>query len=132
MRSRPAGRSNGLADLRKVSPRTVRRDLDRALSIRRLDAPERYAHLQIARLTKAGGAADEMLDQGDVKGVPLMLRAVAALDRFQGAAAATPRAPRKRPAPRAAGAAAQTFRFEAGTPRVGDGAFARWVGRRFC
>ena len=51
--------------IQKVSPRTVRREVDRALEERRLDAPERYARLQVARLTKALRLADASIDQGE-------------------------------------------------------------------
>ncbi len=42
-----------IADIRKVSVKTALREIDSAIAERRLDAPERYAHLQVARPTKA-------------------------------------------------------------------------------
>ena len=77
-----------IAKRRKVSARTVRREMDQALSRRRLDAPERYAHLQVAQLMKALSVADGALDEGDLKAVPAMLKVVAALDRYHGGAVA--------------------------------------------
>ncbi|WP_170153199.1 helix-turn-helix domain-containing protein [Roseiarcus fermentans] len=71
-----------IAELRKVSPRTVRREVDRTLAERRLDAPDRYAHLQVARLTKALRVADDALDRGELKAVGPMLKVVRALDRY--------------------------------------------------
>src|SRR5580693_5014837 len=68
-----------IADAAKVSVATVQRAIDRAIAERRLDAPDRYMHLQVARLTKAP-------------------RLVAALDRYHGLAAAKPH---WRPAPAA-------------------------------
>src|SRR6202041_3660920 len=37
----------------KVSVATVRREGDRVIAARRLDAPEKYVHFQVARLNKA-------------------------------------------------------------------------------
>ncbi|MGB3580182.1 MAG: hypothetical protein WBA40_03555, partial [Roseiarcus sp.] len=68
----------------EISVATVRRELDRAIAERRLDAPERYARLQIARLNKALRVADGRLDKGDMKAVAPLLRIVAALDRYHG------------------------------------------------
>jgi DNA-binding NarL/FixJ family response regulator len=42
-----------IAEVRKVSVRTIRREIDSAIARRQLDAPERYVHLQVARVTKA-------------------------------------------------------------------------------
>jgi DNA-binding NarL/FixJ family response regulator len=42
-----------IAEVRKVSVRTIRREIDAAIARRRLDAPERYVHLQVARLNQA-------------------------------------------------------------------------------
>jgi hypothetical protein len=73
-----------------VSVATVRREFDRAIAARRLDAPERYAKLQVARLNKALRLADERLDKGDMKAVAPLIRIVAALDRYYGLAPARP------------------------------------------
>lgn len=73
-----------IAQARKVSVKTVRREIDRALAERRLDAPERYAHLQVARLTKALRLADALVDRGDLRGVAPLVKLVGALDRYHG------------------------------------------------
>ena len=75
-----------------VSVSRIRRAIDRAISERRLDGPERYVHLQIARLTKALRVADEAIDEGKVSAVDPFLRVVAAMDRYHGLAP-TPPAP---------------------------------------
>jgi DNA-binding NarL/FixJ family response regulator len=46
----------------KKSPATVRRVVGLALAKRRLDPPEDYARIQVARLTKALRCADESLE----------------------------------------------------------------------
>ena len=51
---------------------------------RRLDTPERYVHLQVARLTKALRSADAALERGDLKAVRALVQAVAAMDRYHG------------------------------------------------
>ena len=73
-----------IAEARGVSVKTVRREIDRALAERRLDAPERYALLQVARLTKALRLADALIDRGDVRGVAPLVKIVGALDRYHG------------------------------------------------
>ena len=67
---------------------TVRREVDQAIAARRLDAPQRYVHLQVARIEKALMTADAAIERGDVKAVSQYLKAVAALDRYHGLAAA--------------------------------------------
>jgi DNA-binding NarL/FixJ family response regulator len=47
-----------IAEMRKVSARTVQREIARAADRRRLDAPDRFVHLQVARLTKVLRLAD--------------------------------------------------------------------------
>jgi hypothetical protein len=83
-----------IAELRKVSPRTVRREVDRALDERRLEAPDRYIRLQVARLNKALRLADASLDRGELRAIGPMVKVVRALDRYHGlsggACAATP------------------------------------------
>ena len=73
-----------IADARKVSVKTIRREIDRALDERRLDAPSRYAHLQVARLTKALRLADAMIDRGELNALGPLVKIVAALDRYHG------------------------------------------------
>ncbi len=67
-----------------LSARTIRREIDRAVEEKRLDAPDRYVHLQVRRLTKALRAADARIDRGDMAAVAPFLKVVAALDRYHG------------------------------------------------
>ncbi len=93
-----------IAELRKVSPRTVRREVDRALDERRLDAPARYARLQVARLNKAMRLIDDKIDRGELRAIGPMVKVVRALDRYHGlsdAARAALPAPAPAPAPQA-------------------------------
>ena len=71
-----------IADARKVSVRTIQREIDRAVAQRRLDAPDRFVHLQVARLTKALRVADIRLDRGELAAVAPLVKVVAALDRY--------------------------------------------------
>ena len=71
-----------IADARKVSVRTVQREIDRAVAERRLDAPDRFVHLQVARLTKAPRVADIRLDRGELAAVAPLVKVVATLDRY--------------------------------------------------
>jgi maltooligosyltrehalose synthase len=73
-----------IAEVRKVSVRTIRREIDSAVARRKLDAPERYVHLQIARLTKALRFADAALERGDLKAIRALVTVVAAMDRYHG------------------------------------------------
>ncbi len=73
-----------IAEARGVSARTIRREIDRAVEEKRLDAPDRYVHLQVRRLTKALRAADARIDRGDMAAVAPFLKVVAALDRYHG------------------------------------------------
>ncbi len=75
-----------IAEVRKVSVRTIRREIDSAIARRQLDAPERYVHLQVARLTKALRFADAALERGDLKAVRALVTVVAAMDRYHGCA----------------------------------------------
>jgi DNA-binding CsgD family transcriptional regulator len=73
-----------IAEAMKVTPLSVRRAVDRAIAERRLDAPDRYVHLQVARLSKALRAADMGIEKGDLKAVAPFVRVVAELDRYHG------------------------------------------------
>jgi thioesterase domain-containing protein len=73
-----------IAEATHANVRTIRREIDRALDERRLDSPERYAHLQVARLTKALRLADARIEQGDLTAVGPLATLVAALDRYHG------------------------------------------------
>jgi thioesterase domain-containing protein len=75
---------NEIAEATHANVRTIRREIDRALDERRLDSPERYAHLQVARLTKALRLADARIEQGDLAAVRPLAALVAALDRYHG------------------------------------------------
>ena len=67
-----------------VSERTVRRDVARVIDERRLDAPERYIHMQVDRLTRAMRTADERVGRGDLKAVAPLIKLIGALDRYHG------------------------------------------------
>jgi hypothetical protein len=77
-----------IAEAAKVSAATVRREIDRAIAERRLDAPERYARVQVARLTKALRLADASIERGELKAIKPYMRLIAALDRYHGLGAA--------------------------------------------
>jgi hypothetical protein len=82
-----------------VSVKTVRREIDRALHERPLEAPGRYAQVQVERLNKAMRAIGVALDAGDLKAVKPLLAVQEKLDRYHGMAAlagpeAEPAAPR--------------------------------------
>jgi hypothetical protein len=71
-----------IAKMAQASAATIRREIDRALADRRLDAPERFAQVQVARLVKALRLAEAAIELGELKAVPTYLRVVAALDRY--------------------------------------------------
>ena len=73
-----------IAKALKASPATVRRLIDQAIRERRLDAPEAYVHVQVARLGKALSLIDARIDQGETDAVAPLLKLVAALDRYHG------------------------------------------------
>ena len=73
-----------IAEARKVSVRTIQREVDSVIAARRLDAPERYVHLQVARLTKALRLADVAIEGGDLKAVQALVQVVKSLDRYHG------------------------------------------------
>ena len=91
----------------EISVATVRREFDRAIDERRLDAPERYARVQVARLNKALRVVDELVDKGDPKAVAPLIRLVAALDRYHGLAPARPAPETPQPSARPARPAAR-------------------------
>jgi hypothetical protein len=108
-----------IAKMVRTSVATVRREIDRALAERRLDAPERFAQVQVARLAKALRLAEAAVELGELKAVATYLRVVAALDRYHELAAGTPpprRAPKAPPLALAAPPKALTF----AAPPVGD------------
>ena len=71
-----------------LSPTALRRDVGKAIAARAIEAPERYVHLQVARIEKALLAADAAIERGDVRAVSQYLKVVAALDRYHGLTAA--------------------------------------------
>ena len=73
-----------IAEARKVSVRTIKREINSVIATRRLDAPERYVHLQVARLTKALRLADVAIEGGDLKAVHALVQVVKHLDRYHG------------------------------------------------
>ena len=83
-----------------LSPSALRRDVGKAIAARSIETPERYVHLQVARIEKALLAADAAIERGDVRAVSQYLKVVAALDRYHGLAAAL--APPELPPPPAA------------------------------
>jgi DNA-binding CsgD family transcriptional regulator len=80
-----------IAEAAKVSVLTVKRAIDRAISERRLEAADRYAHLQVARLNKALRLADASIERGDLKAIEPFMRLIAALDRYHGLGPASAR-----------------------------------------
>jgi hypothetical protein len=75
-----------IAKMGQASVATVRREIDQALAERRLDAPDRFAQVQVARLHKALRLAEAAIELGELKAVATYLRVVAALDRYHEAA----------------------------------------------
>ena len=71
-----------IAKALNASTSTVRRIVDTVVAERRLDAPDRFACVQVARLTKALSHADLKLERGDIRAFTPYLKIVAALDRY--------------------------------------------------
>jgi hypothetical protein len=67
-----------------MSSSAVRRAIGQALAKRQLDAPEDYARLQVARLTKALRCADVSLENGDLKAIAPFVQVVNELNRYHG------------------------------------------------
>jgi DNA-binding CsgD family transcriptional regulator len=88
-----------IAKMVRSSVATVRREIDRALAERRLDAPERFAQVQVARLVKALRLVEAAVELGELKAVATYLRIVAALDRYHELAAGAPSPRRSTKAP---------------------------------
>jgi hypothetical protein len=80
----------------KVSVATVRREVDRVIAARRLDAPEKYVHLQVARLNIALEEVVTAVKRSNIKAVEPLMKLVAQLDRYHGLTGPMPLAP---PAP---------------------------------
>jgi hypothetical protein len=73
-----------IASRTKNSPSAIRRAVGQALAKRRFDAPEDYARLQVARLTKALRCADVSLEEGDLKAIAPFVQVVRELNRYHG------------------------------------------------
>ena len=73
-----------IASHTKTSVSAVRRAVGQALAKRRLDSPEDYARLQVARLTKALRCADVSLEEGDLKAIAPFLKVVRELNLYHG------------------------------------------------
>ena len=90
----------------KVSAKSVRRWIGQAIRDRRLDAPEAYTQVQVARLMKMLCALDDQLGQGNIRVVGPMTKVIEALDRYHGieagigASARKPSLPSSRPSRR--------------------------------
>lgn len=75
-----------LALKHKISVRTVRREVDRALDHRHLDRPDRYVRVQVERLTAAIHCIDQAIFEGDYHAVDPLLKVIEKLDRYHGLA----------------------------------------------
>jgi hypothetical protein len=73
-----------IAAATKTSLSAVRRAIGQALARRRFDAPEDYARLQVARLTKALRCADVSLERGDLNAIAPFVQVVRELNRYHG------------------------------------------------
>jgi DNA-binding CsgD family transcriptional regulator len=71
-----------LAEKHKISVRTVRREVDRALDHRHLDRPDRYVRVQVERLTNAIKCIDRAILAGDYLAVDPLLKVIEKLDRY--------------------------------------------------
>jgi DNA-binding CsgD family transcriptional regulator len=88
-----------IAKIVRTSVATVRREIDRALAERRLDEPERFAQVQVARLIKALKLAEAAVELGELKAVATYLQIVASLDRYHEVTRVRPSSPRQADAP---------------------------------
>ena len=73
-----------IASHMKKSPPAVRRAVVQALTNRRLDAPEDYALVQVARLTKALRCVDGSPEEGDLKAIAPFLKVVREMNLYHG------------------------------------------------
>src|SRR3984957_18596372 len=73
-----------IASHTQKSPSAVRRAIGQALAKRQLDAPEDYARIQVARLTKALRCADVSLEEGDLKAIAPFVQVVRELNLYHG------------------------------------------------
>ena len=83
-----------------LTANAVRRAMAKVVAAKRLDAPDQFVHLQVARLHKALRAAEAAVDRNEMRGVSAMVRVVAQLDRYhapQAPARAALAAPSRQP-----------------------------------
>ncbi len=73
-----------IASHTKTSPSAVRRAIRQALAKRQLDAPEDYARLRVARLTKALRCADVSPEEGNLKAIAPFVKVVRELNLYHG------------------------------------------------
>ncbi len=73
-----------IAEARNTSVARERWEIDWAIVERRLDAPDRCVHLDVARLTKALRLLDLRIERGELRAVAPFVKIVAALDRYHG------------------------------------------------
>jgi hypothetical protein len=73
-----------IANCTRKSSSAVRRAVGQALAKRQLDAPEDYARLQVARLTKALRCADVSLEEGDLKAIAPFVKVLRDLNLYHG------------------------------------------------
>ena len=71
-----------IADRLKMPIRTVRREVERSLDARPVEAPGRYVALQRLRIDKALRAADQALEDGEPGAVRAFVAVMAAMDRY--------------------------------------------------
>jgi DNA-binding CsgD family transcriptional regulator len=90
---------NQIAKRVRTSVATVRREINRALAERRLDEPERFAQVQVARLIKALKLAEAAVELGELKAVATYLQIIAALDRYHESGTGRPSTRRSTDAP---------------------------------
>ena len=98
--TRARGRNDGqgiglLVSACRVSLATVRREVDRAIDQRRLDAPDRHIHPNSPNLETAPGAVDDALERADLNAADPPLQGDGAIERHHGPTVPAP--PRYRP-----------------------------------
>jgi AraC-like DNA-binding protein len=82
-----------------LTPNAVRRALAKVVAAQRLDAPDHFVQLQVARLHKALRAAEAAVDRNEMRGVAAMVKVVAQLDRYHHAPLVALQSPRALAAP---------------------------------
>ncbi len=85
-----SGYTSQIAKIVRTSVATVRREIDRALAERRLEAPKGFAQAQVEWLVNALRLAEAATELGELKAAAAYLRIAAALDRYHELAAGSP------------------------------------------